>query len=113
MTGRYPMTTARKPNPIPDSATVRTRPCEDGGVTSPRPRVKNVVPLMYRFVPKELEPVVRAAACMRANPAIRPKAQNAKSMIRERGPNAERRPCRTFPGGSRRARAELGTQVDR
>jgi hypothetical protein len=68
---------------------------------------------MYRLVPKEVEPGVPAAAWRKANPTIRPKAQNAKSRINERGPKAESSPLRILPGGSRRAIAELGIQVDR
>ena len=45
-TGRYPMTSATKPSPMPDSKTVRKRPAGECGVTSPRPSVKRVVPLM-------------------------------------------------------------------
>ena len=44
--GMYEMTAARKPKPIPASTTTRARPGAPSGVTSPKPRVKNVVPLI-------------------------------------------------------------------
>ena len=39
------MMMARKPNPVPASATLMTRPDFVPGTTSPMPNVKNVVPL--------------------------------------------------------------------
>ena len=39
------MVIARNPNPRPDSSTASALPMGKTGVTSPYPRVKNVVPL--------------------------------------------------------------------
>src|SRR6266550_2309488 len=47
MTGKYPMTAARKANPVPASTTVSAFAPVARGTTSPRPSVKKVVPLMY------------------------------------------------------------------
>jgi hypothetical protein len=44
-TGKYAMTIARKPKPTPLSMTVTARAISPRGVTSPKPRVKKVVPL--------------------------------------------------------------------
>ena len=85
------MTSARKPNPMPASATTTTRDAVPLGVTSPRPRVKKVVPLMYRLVPKVGTPSALARCdpnphSITANPMIIPTAQAASSRMIESGP---------------------------
>ncbi len=44
-TGKYPITSATKPSPIPDSSTTRILIARLRGTTSPNPSVKIVVPL--------------------------------------------------------------------
>ena len=50
------MTRARKVKPEPASSTMKSRPAGSGVVTSPRPRVRNVEPLMYSRVPNPTGP---------------------------------------------------------
>ncbi len=89
-TGRYPITRARNPNPTPASITVTARPARDIGVTSPRPRVKNVSPLRYRWSRKAPSPStfsrVPIPACTIAKAVTRLAAQAASSTSNESGP---------------------------
>src|SRR6266852_1241696 len=73
------MTAARKPNPNPDSVTTSARASGECGTTSPRPNVKNVVPLRYRSVTKPgFAPVITTAEpapyCISPKPKTSPTA---------------------------------------
>src|SRR5262249_26472608 len=82
-TGIYEMMSARKANPSPASSTTTRRPSAVCGRTSPRPRVKKVVPLPYRVVPKPAPPPVAT------NGALRPHRSSAKPPINPVGPRPE------------------------
>jgi hypothetical protein len=117
MTGRYPMTMARNANPIPASMTVSALASVVRGTTSPRPSVKNVVPLRYRSAPKLGAPPARISAEPAAHwtmPKAKtmPTAQRLRRASSESGPNTLRKASRRFAGRSR-AVARHGSHVPR
>src|SRR5437879_13926487 len=95
---------------MPASATTTARDAVPRGVTSPRPRVKKVVPLMYKLVPKvgtpsELARCDPSPHSSTANPTIIPTAQAASSRMIESGPRSEERRVGK-EGRTRRAQSE-------
>src|SRR5689334_12835111 len=102
------MTPARKPKPRPASTTTSARAMLLRGTTSPRPRVKKVVPLRYTSVQKPvLRPVMLRAEpepyCMRAKLQTRPTAQTATRINKEMGPKIPKADSRAFLEGIRLA----------
>src|SRR5437762_6833665 len=89
------MMSARKANPIPASSTTSRRPSAVCGRTSPRPRVKKVVPLPYRVVPK---------------PAPPPVATNGTPRPHEQGEAADQ-PGGPHPDEQEERRGAIETQV--
>ena len=85
------MMSARNPNPRPDSTTASARPGSVRGVTSPKPSVKNVVPLRYKSVSRSgfrsgAFMTVPMAQCSSPKPTISPKAHKLRSSSMEIGP---------------------------
>src|SRR5439155_25812366 len=95
-TGKYPITAARKANPVPASITVSALAKALRGTTSPRPSVKNVVPLMYKSDQNPVPPppatvmAEPAAHCSSPNENTLTTDQRSSSAMRERGPENER-----------------------
>src|SRR6266446_8563961 len=90
-TGIYEIMSPRKANPIPASSTTSRRPSAVCGRTSPMPRVKKVVPLPYRVVPKPAPPPVATNGALRphrsrAKPPINPVAHTPMSRRSANGP---------------------------
>src|SRR5437588_272322 len=100
------MTAARNAKPVPASITVSVFASAVRGTTSPKPSVKNVVPLMYTSdqnpgAPPPPSPTTRiaepAAHCSRPKENTLPTAQRASNRINERGPKIERKTSRLRP----------------
>src|SRR2546429_147577 len=100
------MTAARNAKPVPASITVSVFASAVRGTTSPRPSVKNVVPLMYISdqnpgAPPPPSPATRiaepAAHCSRPKENTLPTAQRASNRINESGPKIERNTSRLRP----------------
>src|SRR6266403_4985955 len=95
------MTAARKPNPKPDSVTTSARASGECGTTSPRPSVKNVVPLRYRSVTKPgFAPVIITAEpapyCISPKPKTSPTAHTPTKINSEIGPKKPSNVSRPF-----------------
>ena len=86
------MTAARKANPVPASTTVSAFAITVRGTTSPKPSVKNVVPLMYTSDQNPVAPppttviAEPAAHCSRPNENTLPSAHRASRKSNESGP---------------------------
>src|SRR2546430_3888519 len=100
------MTAARNAKPVPASITVSVFASAVRGTTSPKPSVKNVVPLMYTSdqnpgAPPLPSPTTRiaepAAHCSRPKENTLPTAQRASNRINESGPKIERNTSRLRP----------------
>src|SRR3954454_781635 len=92
------MITAMKPNPKPDSKTLKARPIGTVGARSPYPKVKKVSPLRYAHVANE------GAVCSlpigapsdqwnSANDRMSDITHSEKSPNNESGPNMLRKCC--------------------
>ncbi len=115
------MTAARNAKPVPASITVSVFASAVRGTTSPRPSVKNVVPLMYISdqnpgAPPPPSPATRiaepAAHCSRPKENTLPTAQRASNRINESGPKIERNTSRLRPDNALAA-ARHGIHVER
>src|SRR5579883_122278 len=99
--------TAKNPKPEPPSTTAKKRPRAFAGARSPKPIVKNVVPLKYSeadsalAVPLEFCKGVPNDQCSRAKPRINPPTHVLKSPNNERGPKTLRKVSRRL--GERKA----------
>src|SRR3989442_2229050 len=119
------MTAAINANPVRASITVSVSASAVRGTASPRPSVKNVVPLIYISdqtpgapppAPPPPSPTTLmaepAAHCSRPKENTLPTAQRASNRINESGPKIERKTSRLRPDRARAA-ARHGIHVER